>query len=71
MRYEKNIAGDEQKWVRFIKTLGVMSHKTVISPKLTSIGIAINIIIQGRNYLNTHKYALIININILIYGQKW
>lgn len=71
MRYEKNIAGDEQKWVRFIKTLCVMSHKTVISPKLTSIGIAINIIIQGRNYLNTHKYALIININILIYGQKW
>lgn len=71
MRYEKNIAGDEQKWVRFIKTLRVMSHKTVISPKLTSIGIAINIIIQGRNYLNTHKYALIININILIYGQKW
>lgn len=70
MHDEKNIGGHAQRWDRFIETLCVMSHKTLISPKLTSIGIAINIIVQGGNYLNSHKYTLILNTNVLICSQK-
>lgn len=46
-----------------------MSHKTLVSPELISIGIVINRVVQSGNYLNSHKYTSVINISFDLWAK--